>query len=232
MNFFSHGIAFLDDPCFLAGTSVPDWLSVSDRPVRIRQRFINRFLTEDASESQSLPPASSQQLSFTLGARQHLQDDDWFHQQRSFVEVSTEMAIAFRTALGPDDNFRAGFLGHIVTEMLLDRMLISRYPERLEAYYQQLATINPDFLCDWVSAIATRRPERLPELFPRFLRERFLFDYLEFDKLRFRLNQVMRRVKLPELSEQIDEVLGTGADLVEQRAFELLPAYVLESLPS
>ena len=38
MNYFAHGYAFVDDPWFLAGTAVPDWLNVSDRGVRVRER--------------------------------------------------------------------------------------------------------------------------------------------------------------------------------------------------
>ena len=28
MNYFAHAIRFLDDPYFLSGTALPDWLSV------------------------------------------------------------------------------------------------------------------------------------------------------------------------------------------------------------
>ena len=37
MNYFAHALPFLDDdPYFVAGTGVPDWLSVADRDVRVR----------------------------------------------------------------------------------------------------------------------------------------------------------------------------------------------------
>ena len=39
MNYFAHGYAFLDDPYFLAGTAVPDWLSVIDRRMRARSKL-------------------------------------------------------------------------------------------------------------------------------------------------------------------------------------------------
>jgi hypothetical protein len=40
MNYFAHGIRFLDRPWFLAGTATPDWLSVADRKVRLREKFL------------------------------------------------------------------------------------------------------------------------------------------------------------------------------------------------
>ena len=40
MNYFTHALPFLDgDPYFLAGTAVPDWMSVADRQVRVRAKL-------------------------------------------------------------------------------------------------------------------------------------------------------------------------------------------------
>lgn len=227
MNFFAHGVAFLDDPYYMAGTAVPDWLCVADRPVRVRQRLIDRFLEESAAED-----PQDVRVRVALGSQQHLNDDDWFHQQRRFNELCLELGRMFRQALGPDDNFRAGFLGHIVTEMLLDRALIEREPELLEAYYAALDSIDPDLAEASVNCIATRPTERLAPLIPRFVEERFLFDYLDERKMLFRLNQVMRRVKLPLLPEEIADVLGESFELVSSCQQELLPGHVHELLSS
>src|SRR3984957_18435669 len=40
MNYFAHGIRFVDRPWFLAGTALPDWLSVIDRRVRLRPKVM------------------------------------------------------------------------------------------------------------------------------------------------------------------------------------------------
>ena len=40
MNYYTHGLRFIGDPYFLAGTACPDWLSVSDRQVRLRSRHV------------------------------------------------------------------------------------------------------------------------------------------------------------------------------------------------
>ena len=229
MNYLAHGIAFLDQPEFMAGTAIPDWLSVADRPVRVRSRLVEQFLYQQHSTGVELSEAVCQ---IALGARQHLLDDEWFHGQRAFVEVSTQLGKHFREVFGPDDNFRAGFLGHIVTEMLLDRWLMKQQPELLERYYKQLAQIDAAVIEETVNAIATRPTNRLANLIERFVEERFLFDYLSYQKMLFRLNQVMRRVKLPELSEAIVPVLTAGAQLVAERHQELLPAHVLVALRS
>jgi hypothetical protein len=38
MNYFAHARPFLDQPYFMAGTGVPDWLTVVDRRVRLRAK--------------------------------------------------------------------------------------------------------------------------------------------------------------------------------------------------
>ena len=51
MNYFSHGRNFLDDPCYLAGTALPDWLSAIDRRVRVRSRQAAPFAASGEEEA-------------------------------------------------------------------------------------------------------------------------------------------------------------------------------------
>ena len=103
MNYFAHALRFLDRPYFVAGTAVPDWLSVVDRQVRVRAKLIEPHLLNDGSPLAEV----------AAGAWQHLHDDGWFHATRAFFEVSTSLAVKFREVVGPDDSHRTSFLGHI-----------------------------------------------------------------------------------------------------------------------
>ena len=49
MNYLAHGWRFSDQPYFLAGTAVPDWLSVIDRKMRARGKTAALFV-DDADE--------------------------------------------------------------------------------------------------------------------------------------------------------------------------------------
>jgi hypothetical protein len=59
-------------------------------------------------------------------------------------------------------------------------------------------------------------------LVPRFIEERFLYDYREDGKLLTRLNHVMRRVGLPQLPLDMAEAFPTMRDRVRQRKSDLL----------
>ncbi len=213
MNYFAHAIRFLDRPYFVAGTAVPDWLSVVDRRVRVRAKLIEPFMLNDGSP----------QAEVATGAWQHLDDDRWFHQTRAFAEVTAQLAVRFREVLGPDDGLQPGFLGHIVTELLIDAELIERHPREIERYYQIMSSVDPLIVQQAVNAMAKQPTEFLAPLIPRFVSERFLPDYLSDDRLRWRLNQVRRRVKLPPLPAEAESVLRLARPHIRDRLRELLP---------
>ena len=144
MNYFAHGIRFLDRPWFLAGTALPDWLSVVDRRVRLRPKGVAPFADGSASPEAEL----------AAGALQHFEDDHWFHKTRAFAEATGRLTDLFRNFMGPGDGFRCGFLGHITSELLLDAVLIKRYPERLDAVLQVFAQLDAARLTEVVADLA------------------------------------------------------------------------------
>lgn len=197
MNYFAHGRPFVDDPYFLIGTALPDWLNVVDRRARLRPPQV-RPAVEAAD-----PRASA----LARGVLQHFHDDDWFHRTAAFATLSWRLTAAVRDVLDDTDGLRPSFLGHILVEILLDAELIADDPARLEAYYAALMATEPAVVEQAVNRIASRPVSRLAESIPLFCQERFLFDYQDDARLWFRLNQVMRRVTLPPLPESFCTLL-------------------------
>ena len=215
MNYFAHGIRFLDRPHFMAGTAVPDWLSVVDRRVRMRSKRIEPLLPQW--------PEGSPEADVARGILQHLADDDWFHTTLAFNDVTARMTARFRETL-PGDTFLNGFLGHIVTELLIDAELSDRHPGLLDQYYQSMQLVDPQVVERVVNACARETTALLSQFIPLFIEEGFLYDYRDSRKLLRRLNQVMKRVKLEQLPESILPVLGAGRVLVSSELSELLPS--------
>ncbi len=213
MNYFAHAIRHLDKPHFLAGLALPDWLSVVDRKVRLRARRIEPLRS-------GLQPREQE---IANGILQHLEDDRWFHGTPAFFRVTGHLAQEFRDLLGPDDNWQCGFLGHVVCELLLDAELADRVPGRLEEYYQLMERWSPSQIEALVNQLAEKSTSRLAEFIPLFIRERFLFDYLDNQRLLRRLNQVMKRVQLPSLPSETVTVLQSGRALVRCELPQLLP---------
>ena len=215
MNYFAHALPFLEgDPYFVAGTAVPDWMSVADRPVRVREKLAVPVIA-----------ASTCHLTTAVGsgAIQHLRDDDWFHRTQGFTEVTSQLAGLFRSALPTDESPRCGFLGHIVTELLLDDCLIAKFPGLLDRYYELLAGVDAVRIESVVNQIARGKTDRLQRFIPLFLRERFLYDYADNVRLLHRLNAVLNRVKLSVLPTSISDLLSEMRMIVQRRTFDLLP---------
>ena len=213
MNYFAHALPHLHRPHFMAGTALPDWLSVVDRKVRLRPRGLEPFVND----------ADSSQRELALGALQHLQDDDWFHRTRGFAEVTATVGILFRDRLQGSDGYRCGFLGHIVTEMLLDATLIARYPEELREYYAILGAIDGAEIQAMVERFAGRTIEKFDWFYGLFLQERILDDYADNARLLRRLNQVLKRVKLTPLPDTAADWLAEARQIIDSRCGELLP---------
>lgn len=212
MNYLAHGYRFLESPLFLAGTAVPDWLSVADRKVRVRSKRLTARLPE--------LPVESQQL--VSGMLQHLSDDDLFHRSEMFLMLESEIGSRFRFRMPDPYDHRPGFLGHIVTELMLDAVLAEQQPELLRNYYAALAAVPSEKIQQTVNQVATRFTESLAYFVDQFRAIEFLYDYLDDRPLMTRLNQVLRRVTLPVLDEQHLPVLHESRLLLRQHCDALL----------
>jgi hypothetical protein len=212
MNYFAHGRHYLDEPYFVAGTAVPDWLSVVNRRVRTRSKLAEQHTSDEDPRVASI----------AKGIIQHHHDDHWFHQTRAFVELNLSFTKEIRDRLPPDDGFRPSFLGHILVEILLDATLIEDQPAMLDRYYDLMDSLDPCVVNRAVNRMATQTTGMLAFFIPRFSGERFLYDYTSDAKLLFRLNNVMRRVRLPALPESLAEFFPQARRLVRQRKAELL----------
>lgn len=207
MNYFAHGHPYVDDPWFLLGTAVPDLLNVADRGVRVRSKHAATWCDD----------ADPRVAAIARGIVRHHADDAWFHETRAFSDLSLDFTVRVRDALGNDAGFRPSFLGHILVELLLDAALMAEDPARMTAYYAAWESVDPSVVESAVNRMAARPTERLTYVVGMFARERFLWDYADDGRLWFRLNQVMRRVGLPQLPREVSHLFASARQAVAAR---------------
>ena len=215
VNYLAHGRRFLDEPYFLAGTAVPDWLNVVDRKCRARSKKALPFC--DSSDPEEALIAA--------GIVQHHADDDWFHRTEEFNRLQWDFTKRIRDFLGKDSGMRPSFLGHILVELLLDSVLMEDDPAELNAYYAAMNEVDPALVQQTVERIAGRPADRLDWFIGRFIEVRFLEDYPDDEKLLYRLNQVMQRVKLPALPDTFQSLLPELRQDVRTASADLLPTH-------
>ncbi len=214
MNFLAHGYRYIDDPYFLAGTAVPDWLSYIDRKIRARRKLAEPYMRD----------VDPHVASVAAGIVQHHIDDQTFHGSRIFVELSMRFAVELRERVPKDNGLRCGFVGHIVVELLLDSYLHQRFPGRLDRYYQAIRSLNPLVVQAAVNRITGKPTDRLAGLIGRFAETGFLYDYEEDEKLLWRINQVLSRISLEPLPPAVADWIGTARERVREVAPLLLLA--------
>jgi hypothetical protein len=212
MNYFAHALPFLDRPYFAAGTGVPDWLMVCDRQARLQLKRALPFVDD-------LDPRAAE---VARGVVQHLRDDRQFHATRAFAETTLELAAQIRGVLDDASSLPAGFLAHLLVELLLDAALIEARPDRLHAYYQVLDAVDSQVVQDAVNRMASQPAERLASFIALYRESRILWDYLEDERLMMRMNQVMRRLELPQLPSGFPDLLPAARELVRAKRPALL----------
>jgi hypothetical protein len=105
---------------------------------------------------------------------------------------------------------------------LLDAALIEDRTDLLDAYYRAIDQTENAAVEAAVNAMAPHRTDRLAAFIPLFSRQRFLYDYADDERLLIRLNQIMRRVRLPALPIDLREILPAARKRVFASKDELL----------
>ena len=213
MNCLSHGYRFLDDPLFMAGTLVPDWLSVVDRKMRARKRLVEPVVQQTNDDDVRR---------LGKGILQHHHDDDVFHRCEKFMQLEGQIGKEFRRHMPDRFDHRPGFLGHIVVELMLDAVIASNDSDIIDQFYATVDLVDAEFIQSAVNGMATRQTDRLAWCIDRFREEKFLYDYADDKGMFFRLNQVLARVKLPPMSNECKQVLPFARELIHVHGRELL----------
>lgn len=186
MNFLAHALLHLDDPWVVAGTSLPDWLRVVQRGVRLHPARLRSLALAEGTAAHRL----------RAGVLRHHEDDERFHAEPGFEAVARALTLALR-ALSPDPRFRASTIAHIAVEVLVDAALLRSHPGSGERYYQALAALEPRELSAAAATLVGSELPRMPELHRRFVAARFILDYQSDEGVQEALDAVLVRTGLP-----------------------------------
>lgn len=221
MNSFAHALPFLDRPLVAIGASLPDWLAAADRKCRLREKRATPLMDDQDSTLAEL----------AQGVVRHHRDDYWFHTSPAFRDYEMKMAIEIREIYGNEHGMRSGFVAHVMVEMFLDSFLQKKFTGQLERYYQIVAEADAAQIQQSINQFATRPTTKLVPAMARFVKERYIFDYLADSGAVKRMNGVLKRIGLEPLDEKILPWAATARERVYGRVEDLLCGYALDVGP-
>jgi len=199
VNFLSHDRVLGEalPPLTHVGAALPDlWPLLAVRPLPLV--VLRRLRASGDRDAETL----------AYGIAHHMHADATFHGHPVF------QARLARATRGLEPHLRElrhpGLAAHVLVEMLLDRWLLDRDPQLVDAYYGHFSHAGRRRACDLSSDEPGVRDD-LAGVLDRFTATRFLADYTTFAGIALRLVRTIRRVRLIE-DDEVD-LAALGAEV-------------------
>lgn len=215
MNFLGH--FYLDEslgsPWFMAGAASPDLMSVYGGHHRLRPGMLKRI---------SWTPKGAEKP-FIAGIHRHFDTDAWFHQSPIFHDQVHALAAMIRKDF-PGLNLRhPSFIGHILFELVLDKVLLEDIPGLCDRFYAAWHTIDSDRIQE-ISRRITGYPMEGYDSYVRQFRERaYLYRYADTSHIEMVLHRILHRVHLEDSPDIPDSVLMILIAACETEARRVYP---------
>jgi hypothetical protein len=190
MNYLSHYYILreYEHPAFANGKIIPDLLRIFGPDHKIRKAR-NIEDPEGAGEW------------MMKGAYVHLESDRLFHDSDYFERESQRLKEELRA--GSSIRKYRYFYAHILLEMLLDRLLVKKYPELGQRFYDDLEQIEERDIQAFfeLKPIAVDANEFM-QVLSRFRKSRYLFEYAYDPGFLYAFSRILKRVGMPLLNRE------------------------------
>lgn len=148
---------------------------------------------------------SEEHKALWLGCETHYFADGWFHECAYFTRMNAYLNEELKVL--QDRNLLRGqrkwFLAHLLSEMLLDRLIMDTHPDAPDHFYSDLKAVDEEQLKDFLLKTGKDDVSTFAEGFRRFRDSEFIRFYREDPGLTDSLNRVIQRSRQPAF---------TGAD--------------------
>ena len=106
--------------------------------------------------------------------------------------------------------------------MLIDAVLSERNPGAMDHYYEAAQSIDAADVEEQINGFGAKSTDRMQRFIKIYNDEQFLRDYEFDDRLLYRLNRVLQRVRLTQLPDAASIQVGTARGIVRDRCDDLL----------
>lgn len=144
---------------------------------------------------------TSQSVAFFKGCTAHYAADKKFHASSFFNDVLSFSSSLINGAPFSEDLNRKWFLAHILAELMLDRILVKRFPKVLDDFYLSLQAIDDNRLADFLKLYGIVDLDSFFEFFNHFRKVQYIYYYTDNNKFVYSLNRIMIRAGVSAISD-------------------------------
>ena len=207
MNYLSH--YFLDaktgQPYYNFGLVLPDMLGAS---LRGWKPDLNIAGISDEKIVQ-----------LTNGIKQHYKVDAFFHSSAFFTENTVHIRKIFEANGFVQTGTRLFFVAHIFLEFMLDRFILQDQLHKAKHFYEDIYMVDAKILQSFLENTSTQT-EGFFKFLESFLQHKYLYAYLQDERLFYALNRTLQRGRQQVFPEDMlpafQLVIQQTSDLIYQ----------------
>lgn len=222
MNYLSHFAINQKkqvSPQFHLGAALPDLMSAINRTLRFQENAVRAYI----------PHAHCQDV--WHGVLNHFEADAAFHGSSFFVSCYEPIRELLKENISPQKNIRPFFLAHIVVEILLDHVLSSNDTSLASRYYRNLERIVVLTIQTDVDRYFGNATSEFTEIFDRFMRFKFLYEYDQIKKMHEPINRMLRRTRQDGFAEHEIADLIAILETCKHIIVKALPEFEAQFMP-
>ncbi|MES2726714.1 MAG: hypothetical protein V4643_06400 [Bacteroidota bacterium] len=153
------------------------------------------------------------------GCLAHYQADKTFHPSAFFNQYNTAIVEEINQFVPLAHLPRKWFLGHILTEMLIDRLIVKQMPEICHQFYHDLAQIDTKILHVYVSRFSFKNADPFIKNFRHFCDARYLFGYALDESFVYSLTRVYAHTTKTDITLNDKMLVKQLVNFIEQKYF-------------
>ncbi len=178
-----------------------------------------------------IPSAPAEFQSLALGQNMHIHRDKIFHSSPFFEEANKVFSAALRPVFEAHGLRRYWFAGHVLSELMTDRVLIKGSGDLIDKLYQELRACDLGRVIAFLDSQGITDPESFRQRMDRFFEYEYLKRYVEDSAMTYSLMRICMYAKVsPEWTENQTAAVSACINPLESRIFENLNALKVQML--
>ncbi len=130
-----------------------------------------------------------------IGSNQHFLRDKRFHNSAYFKETSQTITQILRPKFIEANIPRDWFAAHVLTEMMIDRVLIRETPKLADGFYQDTTNADSSSIADFLQERNITETHLFLERLARFNQAKYLLQYAHNRAMVYSMNRIFMQTK-------------------------------------